>query len=91
MRSLAQTIMDTHDSVEHGKRMEAIHLAAQLMADAFRCYMGIPPQRLNDLDDLTRIFYLQTARNVIGKYEAVMYDVEPVVGLRVIDGGKAGE
>lgn len=89
---LPQPIMDIPaDPLGHGHRAEAIHLAAQVMADAFRCFMGIPPQKLNELDEQTRIFYLQTARNVVKKYEQVVQDErEPVRDLRLLDGGKAG-
>lgn len=81
------------DFSQQTKRDVAIYCGTQLMADAIRCHYGIPLQPLKEMDEKTRIFYLQTCRNAIDKYLSIVQEREPVTrgDLRGIDGGKAGQ
>jgi hypothetical protein len=55
----------------------AMHRAAQTLADATRCRLGLAPSPLTQLDPHDREWFKQTARNLIEIFETITMQREP--------------
>lgn len=69
--------LPTPGLTERLKRDIGLHRAAQTLADATRCQLGLRPLPLSQLDARDREWFRQTARNLIEIFETVTTEREP--------------